>query len=95
MLCFLNRTAFNYVIAAVEIEEGLILLDATERYSVPNVLPIRDLNWFGRLIRKDGTSTEVNLTPTNISTEINNLQVTLDNKGEISCRKSKNTICRT
>ena len=81
---FPNRTAFNYVIAAVEIEEGLILLDATERYSVPNVLPIRDLNWFGRLIRKDGTSTEVNLTPNNISTEINNLQVTLDNKGVIS-----------
>lgn len=81
---FPNRTAFNYVIAAVEIEEGLILLDATERYSVPNVLPTRDLNWFGRLIRKDGTSTQVNLTPTNISTEINNLQVTLDNKGGIS-----------
>ena len=81
---FPNRTAFNYVIAAVEIEEGLILLDASERYSVPNVLPTRDLNWFGRLIRKDGTSTQVNLTPNNLSTEINNLQVTLDNKGGIS-----------
>jgi hypothetical protein len=81
---FPNRTAYNYVIAAVEIENGLILLDATERYATPNVLPIRDLNWFGRLIRKDGTSTEVNLTPNNLSTEINNLQVTLDNKGGIS-----------
>ncbi|MCZ8198430.1 MAG: DUF3857 domain-containing protein [Flavobacterium sp.] len=81
---FPNRTAFNYVISAIEIEDGLILLDATEPYSTPNILPTRDLNWFGRLIRKDGTSTEVNLTPTNLSTEINNLQVTLDDKGGIN-----------
>ncbi len=81
---FPNRTAFNYVVAAVEIENGLILLDATERYAVPNILPLRDLNWFGRLIRKDGTSTEVNLTPNNLSSEINNLQVVVDDKGGIS-----------
>jgi len=60
---FPNRTAFNYVISAVETDKGLILLDATEKYSTPNVLPLRDLNWFGRLIRKDGTSDQVELTP--------------------------------
>lgn len=81
---FPNRTAFNYVIAAVETENSLILLDATEQYSVPNVLPIRDLNWFGRLIRKDGTSTQVNLNPTSLSAEICNLQVKLDAKGLIT-----------
>lgn len=58
---FPNRTAFNYVIAAVETPAGLQLLDATEKFSIPNVLPIRDLNWFGRLIRKDGSSSMVNL----------------------------------
>jgi len=53
---FPNRTAFNYVIAAVETPEGLILLDATSKFSTPNVLPFRDLNWLGRLIKKDGNS---------------------------------------
>jgi transglutaminase-like putative cysteine protease len=41
---FPSRTGFNYVIAAIEINDGLILLDATEKYSVPNILPLRDLN---------------------------------------------------
>lgn len=60
---FPNRTAFNYVIAAVETSSGLVLLDATDPFSTPNVLPLRALNWVGRLIRKDGTSTEVDLMP--------------------------------
>jgi hypothetical protein len=58
---FPNRTAYNYVISAVEIQDGLLLLDATSQVSLPNILPIRDLNWFGRIIRKDGTSASVNL----------------------------------
>ncbi len=81
---FPNRTAFNYVIAAVEISEGLILLDATEKYSVPNILPLRDLNWLGRLIRKDGTSTEVDLMPKIPSRESTNISIVLDVKGEIN-----------
>ncbi|MEP6930089.1 MAG: DUF3857 domain-containing protein, partial [Flavobacterium sp.] len=42
---FPNRTAFNYVIAAVETPNGSILLDATSKYSSPNILPFRVLNW--------------------------------------------------
>jgi hypothetical protein len=49
---FPNHSAFNYVISAVETPEGMILLDATSKFSTPNVLPFRDLNWQGRLIRK-------------------------------------------
>jgi hypothetical protein len=60
---FPNRTAFNYVIAAVETNEGIILLDASSKFSTPNVLPFRALNWMGRLIRKDGTSEEIDLMP--------------------------------
>jgi len=54
---------FNYVIAAVEIENDMILLDATEEYSAPNVLPSRVLNWQGRIVRENGSSAWVNLTP--------------------------------
>lgn len=80
---FPNFSAFNYVIAAVETSNGLILLDATEKFSVPNLLPFRDLNWFGRLIRKDGTSTQIDLTPTTISKETSTLNIVLNSDGTI------------
>jgi len=76
---FPSRTAFNCVIAAVETPEGLVLLDATEKYSEPNILPLRDLNWVGRLIRKDGTSTEVDLMPKTLSREAINMNIVLKN----------------
>ena len=78
---FPNLSAFNYVISAVEIENQLILLDASERFSQPNILPLRDLNWIGRLIRKDGTSVEVDLMPHTLSKEINYLSVVLKGDG--------------
>ncbi|MDI9309097.1 MAG: DUF3857 domain-containing protein, partial [Limnohabitans sp.] len=68
-----SRTAYNYVIAGVEIEEDIILLDATEKFAMPNVLPTRDLNWFGRIIRKTGSSADINLTPKTLSKEITNI----------------------
>lgn len=78
---FPSRNAFNSVIAAVETPEGLILLDATEKYSEPNILPLRDLNWQGRLIRKDGTSIEVDLMPKVVSREAVNLSFALKSDG--------------
>jgi hypothetical protein len=86
---FPSRTAFNAVIAAVETPEGLILLDATEKYSEPNILPFRDLNWIGRLIRKDGTSTEVDLMPKTLSREATSMSVVLkaDGSAEGKLRK--------
>ena len=80
---FPSLNAFNYVISAVETPEGLILLDATEIFSGPNVLPLRDLNWFGRLIRKDGTSTQISLTPTMLSKEISTMNVVMNSDGTI------------
>jgi transglutaminase-like putative cysteine protease len=80
---FPNLTAFNYVIAAVEVTDGLILLDATEKFSLPNVLPLRDLNWYGRLIRKDGSSTQVNLMPKALSKENIYMNIVVKNDGSI------------
>ncbi|MDI9313031.1 MAG: hypothetical protein QM535_22665, partial [Limnohabitans sp.] len=68
-----SRTAYNYVIAGVEIEDDVILLDATDKFAVPSVLPTRDLNWVGRIIRKSGSSAEINLTPKTLSKEITNI----------------------
>ena len=80
---FPSLNAFNSVISAIETPEGILLMDATEVYSVPNVLPLRDLNWFGRLIRKDGTSTQISLTPTMLSKEISTMNVVLNADGTI------------
>lgn len=81
---FPNRTAFNYVIAAVETPNGNILLDATDKFSTPNVLPFRTLNWFGRLIRKDGSSEEVDLMPKKLSNDIVFMNYNIDSEGKIT-----------
>lgn len=86
---FPNRTAFNYVIAAVETPQGLILLDATDKFSTPNILPLRALNWIGRLIRKDGTSAEVDLMPKTVSNNIVMMNYSVDNNGLVSGKLRK------
>ncbi|WP_264535257.1 DUF3857 domain-containing protein [Flavobacterium sp. N1736] len=81
---FPNRTAFNYVIAAVETPNGNILLDATDKFSTPNTLPLRALNWNGRLIRKDGTSEEVDLMPKKVSGDNIFMNYSIDSEGKIT-----------
>jgi hypothetical protein len=81
---FPNRTGFNYVICAVEIAGKKVLLDATHKYTAPNILPLNTLNRSGRLIKEDGTSEEINLVPEIPSREIFNLMVSLDAFGNIT-----------
>ncbi len=79
-----SRTAFDYVIVGIELENQVILLDATNKYSLPNILPIRDLNWFGRIIRKSGSSASINLMPKNNSIDVVNLMASINPSGEVS-----------
>lgn len=81
---FPSRTAFNYVIAGIEIDNQVVLLDATDKNTLPNILPIRDLNWFGRMIRKDGSSAEINLMPKINSKDILYLMATINPDGTVS-----------
>src|SRR5690606_10505342 len=60
---FPNTNAFDYIIVAVETENNTILLDATSKFSAPNIIPVRTLNWMGRLIREDKTTTDIDLMP--------------------------------
>lgn len=80
---FPNRTAYNYVISAVEVQNDVILLDATSKHAYPNVLPTRDLNWVGRMIRKDGTSASVDLMPKMISKDVLSIIATINKDGSI------------
>lgn len=68
-----NLRIFNSVIAAVELDGKNLLLDATSKEAEINFLPKRNLNWTGRLIKKDGKTEEINLFPATASRTIVNL----------------------
>ena len=73
---FPTREGYNYVVSSVTFpDNSYVLLDASEIYSVPNVLPVRALNWKGRMIYKDGKSEELYLVPKKHSAETNFLNV--------------------
>ncbi len=58
---FPTRNGFNYVIAAVQLPQGTLLLDATSKDAEIGVLKYNVLNWQGRLIQKNGVSGWVSL----------------------------------
>jgi len=81
---FPSRSAFDVVIASVLVNGELVLMDATSKFSSPKIVPIRDLNWFGRLIRKDGTSEMIDLMPKSTSLDVVNVVAIIDDKGQIT-----------
>lgn len=90
---FPNRTGFNYVIATAEIYGEKILLDATNRFTTPNILPLNLLNWKGRLIREDGFSEAIELIPAIVSEDDYTLKATIKpDSGKI---EGKLTVNRT
>lgn len=81
---FPTITGYNYVICGLEAENQVILMDATSKYSSPNIIPMRDLNWFGRIIRKNGSSAEIDLMPKNQSKEVINIMASIDKDANVS-----------
>jgi transglutaminase-like putative cysteine protease len=81
---FPNKSAYNYVIVAVEDNNKIVLLDATDKYSLPNQIPFRALNWFGRLIRNDGSSVTIDLMPNQISNENVMMNYSIDETGKVT-----------
>lgn len=80
---FPSRNGFNQVIASVILNNDIVLLDATNKNALPNILPFRDLNWLGRIIKKDGTSEFIDLTPKTNSVDIVNMMVSIYENGEV------------
>jgi len=62
-----TRNGFNYVISGVEVKNAVYLFDATNKNSEVNILKPNLLNWQGRLIREEGSSTWVPLIPTKLA----------------------------
>tara|TARA_R110001583_G_scaffold47553_5_gene148914 strand:- start:2019 stop:3998 length:1980 start_codon:yes stop_codon:yes gene_type:complete len=80
---FPTREGYNYVVSYIKFPEGSILLDATNKYSVPNVLPFRTLNWQGRIIAEQGGSTLIDLYPKEKSENIISMMLSLNENGDI------------
>lgn len=73
---FPTLNGFDYIISMVSMpNNAVVLLDATEEYSTPNILPVRDLNWQGRVVTKEGNSSWVQLPSTKHALEDNMLMV--------------------
>lgn len=82
---FPTLDGFNYIVCIVEFADGkYVLLDATEPYSMPNSLPVRALNWNGRKISGNGTSSWVTLNTTTHRTEENKVKINIDSDGTSS-----------
>jgi len=79
-----NRTIFNYIIAAVEMDGKQILLDASNKNTTQNIIPLYAINWTGRLINQDGTAQEVKLIPSVLSKKWTSMMAVIDEKGKIS-----------
>lgn len=73
---------FNYVITGVETNNQVWLLDATDKMNEINVLDPQVINWKGRLVRKDGSSTWVSLSPP-AATDTYLVNATIENGNEI------------
>jgi hypothetical protein len=81
---FPTSDGFNYVVAGLEMNNGVVLFDATEKHGYPDVLPTRALNWVGRLIREDGSSAPIDLMPKSKSADIVMMNVQLNEDGSIN-----------
>jgi hypothetical protein len=81
---FPTRNAYNYVVAGVKVNNELILLDASSKNSLPNILPVRTLNWEGRMIMNNGNTIEVDLQPKKSSREIVNISASIDAGGKVT-----------
>lgn len=76
---------FDYVVTGVKLaDNSMILLDATEPFSMPNILPARALNWNGRLVTKTGESSWINLNSSKHAEEENMIMVKISDDLEVS-----------
>lgn len=81
---FPTREGFNYVVTWVKLPDGKVaLLDATNKYTVPNILPFRALNWQGRIVAENGGSGLIDLYPKTKSNNAISVMAKIDEEGTL------------
>ncbi|WP_273276473.1 DUF3857 domain-containing protein [Maribacter polysiphoniae] len=81
---FPTLEGFNYVAASVDSNGNTVLLDATNKFAKPNLLPTRALNWLGRAVDENGSSKEFSLSPKIGANEMIMLDAELSDTGELN-----------
>ena len=81
---------FNYVVASADIDGEVLLFDATNKYTEPNLLPIRALNWFGKIVKEDRTFISISVFPKALSRENLIMSAVMESNGVIK-GKARNT----
>lgn len=74
---------FNYVVAHLMVGGKDVLLDATDRFVKPGMLPERALNGIGRLVLPDGKSRFVSLVPFERDVEAKTCTFTVSEDGDV------------
>ena len=87
---FPTLAGFNYVVAQANVGDQSFLLDATDKFCVPNILPQRVLNWDGTLVLPDGNFKKIDLYPKAMSQRSSMLNINLDSDGFIAGNYSCN-----
>ncbi len=78
-----NYNAFNYVITKVNLPTEDVLLDASEKYAAPNVLPLHAKNWLGFSLKEDGSIEKIYLYPEKHAVNNTIMKVKIDEVGNI------------
>ncbi|MDP5077014.1 MAG: hypothetical protein NWQ19_02915, partial [Nonlabens sp.] len=87
---FPTLNGFDYVVVEARMPSGeKFLLDATEKYSAPNLLPVRALNWQGRVIKNSQTSNWTDLMPNAVSKELTVMNVTINEDLSMTAKSQK------
>lgn len=81
---FPSVTSLNFLISSAEINGKLYLMDATEKMSKINMLPLRDLNHRGFKILNNGSVQEISLTNYSLSNSKEVIAAILNGDGTIS-----------
>jgi hypothetical protein len=81
---FPSKKGLNFVIVLVEEGGESYLLDATNKFSSPNVLPTRDLNWNGVVVYNSDRAATIDLTPKKVSNTITNVLAKIESNGKIT-----------
>lgn len=79
-----STSVFNYVVAGVQINKEVVLLDATSKNSIPGLLPVRALNWGGRMVNDKMDSFDIDLMPKKKSLNVISITGEIDGHGKIT-----------
>ncbi|MGG5504146.1 DUF3857 domain-containing protein [Myroides odoratimimus] len=79
-----QRNYYNHIITAIEADNSIYLVDATNKYTTLNILSLDDLNGTGTILYDTGAILKVNLMPQFISSKEVKYQINPNSNGSIS-----------